>query len=96
MDFDLTYFQENFFSTRPSGDDNCKSATEDEFSANEEGTVDRTETYSMSPSRTQTTSPQLFPPEDKDLDPDDDTHKCEVLTTPLVPYPSSSDNHDDE
>ena len=66
------------------------------FSANEEGTVDRTETYCMSPSQIQTTSPELFPLDDKDFDLDDDTHKCEALTTPLVPYPSSSHNHDDE
>ena len=85
MNFNLTYFQENFYSTRSSGDDDCKSATEDEFSSNEEGTVDRTETYCMSPSRTQTTSPELFPLDDKDFDPDDDTSKCEALLHLLFP-----------
>ena len=96
MNFNLTYFQENFCSTRSSGDDDCESATEDEFSSNKEGTVDRTETYCMSLSWTQTTSPELFPLDDEDFDPDDDTPKCEVLTTSLVPYPSSSNSHDDE
>ena len=96
LGFCLTYFQGNFYFTRSSGDDDGKSATQDEFSSNEEGTFDRKETCSMSPSRTQTTSPELFPPDDEDFDPDDDTIKCQALTTPLVPYQSSGDNNDDE
>ena len=96
LGFHLTYFQGNFYFTRSSGDDDGKSATEDEFSSNEEETFDCIETCSTSPSRTQTTSLELFRPDDKDFDLDNDTIKCQALTTPLVPYPSSGNNNDDK